>query len=129
MNINSLSIWDFIDLVHQDLNIDHRSITINIYNLRDNKGSWSIQRLTDHQRELVRQRISKNDYSNILGIENVLDSLNDSRSSYKPKWNGLEYTIEEFNTLDQDRNLNSRKIFPDIYDAINCFNETNTESS
>jgi radical SAM protein with 4Fe4S-binding SPASM domain len=128
MNINSLSIWDFIDLVHQDLNIDHRSITVNIYNLRDNNGPWSIQRLTDYQRELVRQRISKNDYSNILGIDNVIASLTDNRPSNQSKWDGLEYTVEEFNKLDQDRKLNSRAIFPDIYDAINCFNNTNTES-
>lgn len=122
MNINSLSIWDFIDMVHQDLNVDHRSITVNVYNMRDDTGPWAIQRLTKHQRDSVRQRISKNDYSNILGIENVLEALDDNHSDYKSKWAGLEYTVEEFNTLDQDRNLNSRVIFPAIYDAVDQYN-------
>ena len=119
MNINSLSIWDYIDFLDDELGVPRKAMSINIFNMRDSLGSYAIQRLTDKQRELVRERISKRDYSKILGFDNVIDSLNDNRSDKLSGWNGLEYTIEEFEKLDKIRNLNSREIFPDIYNIVN----------
>lgn len=42
MNINALTIWDFIDYVHDEFDVLHENITINIYNSRDSSGPLSI---------------------------------------------------------------------------------------
>lgn len=118
MNINALTIWDYIDLLHEEFGIAWPAISINIVNMRDNLSAYAIQRLTDQQRQLVRERISKKDYSAMFGIENVIDSLADNRSDKLGGWNGLEYTVEDFRRLDQDRNLNSRAVFSDIYNVV-----------
>lgn len=117
MNLNALSIWDFIDYLNQKFDIPHRNITVNIYNMRDSNGAFAIQRLTDQQRQLVIQRIS-DQYDNVLGIQNIKDSLQDDRSDYRDKWNGLEFTKETLKSLDEVRFLNSQTVFPNIYQII-----------
>lgn len=117
MNLNALSIWDFVDYLNQEFDIPHGSIVVNIYNMRDRNGAFAIQRLTDQQRQLVIQRIS-DQYDGVLGIQNVKDSLRDDRSDYRNKWNGLELTKEILESLDGSRSLDSRMVFPNIYQII-----------
>ena len=118
MNINVVSIWDFIDMLYNDIGIEHRFITINIYNMKDDRGPWAIQRLTDKQREQAIQRIAQNDYSEVRGLDNVVDALNNEITNY-PKWNGLDRTVQEFQELDIVQGTDSKKVFPEIYNIIN----------
>jgi MoaA/NifB/PqqE/SkfB family radical SAM enzyme len=118
MNLNAVTIWDFIDLLRDEFNVDHRSISVNLYNMRDPAGPLAIQRMTDQQRDKVKKRIAQSNYTRILGITNVLDSLEDSRSNHMPAWNGLEYTVDYLQELDQMRGLDSRQIFPEVYEIV-----------
>lgn len=117
MNINVVSIWDFIDMLYNDIGIEHKFITINIYNMKDDRGPWAIQRLTDKQRDQAIQRIAQNDYSAVRGLANVIDSLNNEITNY-PRWNGLDRTVQEFQELDTVQGTDSKKVFPEIYNII-----------
>jgi radical SAM protein with 4Fe4S-binding SPASM domain len=115
MNINSLSVWDWVDHLVTDLKILSTNISITLYNLRDSSGPFAIQRLTTMQKDQIRDRISDKKYLLIPGVANLLDSLEDPQSAFKSENNGLEYTIEKLTDLDQRRGLDSKIIFPEIY--------------
>lgn len=115
MNLNALSVWDFVDLLGKDFGVDQRSITANLYNMRDSTGEFAIQRLPQALRDLARQRAQG---YRVLGVDNFLDALNDPMPEYRPGLFGLEITVERLAELDRDRGLESRKIFKHLYDYV-----------
>lgn len=114
MNINCLSIWDYIDLLReQKFAREDKDITINLYNLRDPTCQWAIQRLPPESTQHIIDRINRGGYQ-VSGLNNYIEALSDPRpddSTY-----GMELTLNYLSRFDQSRNLDSRSVFPEIYE-------------
>ena len=108
MNLNALNMWDFADLLKQDFGVEHTNISVNVYNLRDPRGAYSLHRLPETVKQEVRDRAK--DYQ-VIGLSNFLEALDD----VDPESPGLEKTHTNLLDLDCKRNLNSRIIFKHLY--------------
>jgi radical SAM protein with 4Fe4S-binding SPASM domain len=106
MNLNALEIWNFIDLLKADFDIDHSDISINVYNHRDTKGPWTPHRLTESVKIKVVELSKK--YHRVLGIDNYIQSLYDTNTDDLAN---LEITKRSLAELDLSRGLDSSKIF------------------
>lgn len=113
MNINALIIWDFVDLIEKELGVAQQSMTTNIYNMRNDTGPFSIQRLSSEMKKQIKERAKS---YKTLGIDNFLSSLDDPTPAHRPEKDGLVYTWEKLAELDRMRDLDSRKIFKHIYE-------------
>lgn len=118
MNINHLSIWDYLDyLLDLDLVDKPTDINLNIYNSRDSRQPFAIQRMPDAWRDQCRERIGRNRYE-VDGVTNYLAALDDPIPDNTSGWSGLELTAARLRSLDQLRALDSRSIFPHVYEYI-----------
>lgn len=119
MNINHLSLWDYVDfLLSLDVVEKPSDINVNVYNNRDNSQPFAIQRMPVEWKDQARELLSRRKYE-IRGIDNYLDALEDTASQEQCRWSGLEYTVNRLRVLDRQRSLDSRTVFPHVYDYIN----------
>lgn len=113
MNLNALSVWDFIDYASAKLKIPHQNFTANLYNLRESSGPFAIQRLPETIKQQVKQQAQN--YTKVPGVYNLIDALDDPCPKKQSNNFGLEGTFAALNRLDRERGLDSSKIFKDIY--------------
>lgn len=118
MNINHLSIWQYVDyLLDLDLVEKPSDINVNVYNSRDSSQPFAIQRMPDQWKDQVRELLSAKQYP-IRGIDNYLESLTDPPSTTYTRWSGLQYTVNRLRGLDRQRNLHSKAVFPHVYQYV-----------
>lgn len=118
MNINHLSIWDYLDyLLGLDLVSKPTDININIYNSRDSSQPFAIQRMPRSWRDQARERVIQSGYA-VDGINNYLAALDDPVPENDSGWSGLEFTVARLRALDRSRDLDSRAIFPHVYEYV-----------
>ena len=118
MNINHLSIWDYVDyLLDLDIVDKPSDINLNLFNMRSNNGPFAIQRMPEMWKDQVRDLLDRRQYR-IRGVDNYLDALNDPLPDNQSEWAGLQYTVKRLATLDLQRQLDSQRIFPHVYDYI-----------
>lgn len=118
MNINHLSLWQYVDFILDlDLVSKPSDINLNIYNMRESSQPFALQRMPLAWKDQVRDLLSRRRYE-IRGVNNYIDALNDSMPTLRANWDGLEYTIARLTMLDKQRGLDSRNIFPHVYDHI-----------
>lgn len=118
MNVNHLSIWYYVDyLLALDLVEKPSDINVNVYNSRDSSQPFAIQRMPDLWKDQARELIASRQYP-IRGVENYLDALTDPPAVDQARWAGLEYTVNRFRSLDRQRGLDSRRVFPHVYDYV-----------
>lgn len=118
MNINHLSIWDYLDYILSLNLVDKASdINLNVYNSRDSSQPFAIQRMPDSWREQSRERIQRGRYD-VDGVANYLAALDDPIPENSAGWSGLEFTVARLQSLDRARALDSRAIFPHVYEYI-----------
>lgn len=113
MNLNALTVWDFIDYASAEFEISHHHFTANLYNMRDSSGPFAIQRLPEHIKQEVKQRAQN--YPNVIGINNLIEALTDPYPEYQSGNFGLDGTLSKLAELDRNRGLDSSKIFKHIY--------------
>lgn len=118
MNLNAISMWDYIDFLRRE-NLLTRDIdiAINLYNSRDSKHQWAIQRLPDAMKNKIRDRISSGSYEKIHGLANYIDALDDPIPIDENGKNSLTDTVEWLKKLDAMRGLDSTSVFPEIYEC------------
>lgn len=121
MNINHLSLWQYIDFILDlELVTKPSDINLNIYNMRESSQPFALQRMPQAWKDQVRDLLSRRRYE-IRGVNNYIDALNDKLPTARAEWDGLEYTVARLNMLDTQRGLDSRKIFPHVYEHVeNC---------
>ena len=118
MNINHLSIWDYLDyLLALDLVSKSTDINLNIYNSRDDSQPFAIQRMPKAWRDQAKDRVMQGKYS-VSGVDNYLAALDDPAPENSPGWDGLEFTVARLKSLDRLRGLDSRAIFPHVYEYV-----------
>lgn len=118
MNINHLSIWDYLDhLLELNLVRKPTDINLNIYNSRDSSQPFAIQRMPQSWRDQARERIAQGCYA-VDGVDNYLAALDDPVPLNDPGWSGLEFTVARLRALDRSRDLDSRSIFPHVYEYV-----------
>lgn len=118
MNINHLSVWDYIDYLLDDgLALCPADINLNIYNSRDDRGPYAIQRMPELWKDQIMHRLTRRHHE-IQGIGNYLASLGDPVPDFKPRWSGLESTIAALRAIDVQRGTDSQQIFRHVYDYI-----------
>lgn len=123
MNINHLSIWDYIDyLLDHGLASSPADINLNIYNSRDDSQPFAIQRMPELWKDQISHRLSDR-YHEIQGIDNYLAATQDPIPSEKPQWSGLRFTAAALDNLDRQRGTNSRQIFGHLYDYIKQYQD------
>lgn len=110
MNINALTIWDYVDLLIH-LGCEQHSITVNLYNFGDPAGPYSPRRLTSNQKQEVLDRINQKNYT-VLGIEDIRNAL-----ALDKKYD-LNYTLDSLQKLDNSRSTDSSKIFTHFYKGL-----------
>ena len=109
-SLNYLSFWDTIDwAVERGFKKEYMSIAL--YNNGVFDGPFDLQALSEQHRKLALDRMQKSDYSMIYGYQKTVDYLTKNVTINST----LITTLTE---LDQRRNLNSRAIFPEVYQAI-----------
>lgn len=113
MNLNALSIWDFIDYASTELKIPQQNFTATLYNMRDSSGPFALQRLPEITKQQVKQRAQN--YAKVMGIHNLIEALDDPCPKHQGGNFGLEKTFNRLAQLDRERGLDSSKIFKDIY--------------
>jgi radical SAM protein with 4Fe4S-binding SPASM domain len=118
MNINHLTLWDYVDyLLDLDVVEKPSDININMYNSRESSQPFAIQRMPDEWKDQARDRLARSAYQ-IRGVDNYLDALTDPLPALNPRWSGLEHTVNRLQMLDQQRAKDSREIFPHVYEYI-----------
>lgn len=118
MNINHLTIWDYVDfLLDLDIVDKPSDINLNLYDMRESSNPFSIQRMPLMWKDQVRELLNRRQYT-IRGVDNYLDALEDALPKNQIKWHGLEYTVSRLAMLDRQRQVDSRRIFPHVYDYI-----------
>lgn len=118
MNINHLSLWQYIDFILDLALVSKPSdINLNIYNMRESSQPFALQRMPRSWKDQTRDLLSKRRYE-IRGIDNYIDALDDPMPPNRAGWDGLEYTAVRLAMLDSQRGLDSKKIFPHVYDHI-----------
>ena len=118
MNLNYLTFWDTVDWAENQGLLTNK-MNIALYNNGDvMDGPLDIRYLNDQSREQARQRILSKDYSTMPGYNKTLDYL---QGDVKIDKNFINYCT----SMDQRRNLDSRAIFPDVYQSIESTYESN----
>ena len=109
LSLNAMTIWDSIDWL-----FDHgfkRNMNLALINNGVFDSPYNPSRLSMSFREQVLERIAKSDYSGLHSYQNITDSLALPTTDHIQ----LLQTLAE---LDQRRGLDSRKVFPEIYNSI-----------
>lgn len=110
MNLNAITMWDFVDnLINSGYNPSY--ITTSLYNNGTVDGAWDIKYLPQDFRQLALDRLNHDRYRSIRGWQNIQEyvaSLGSATHAGDPLW-------QELSVLDRRRGLNSQAIFPDIY--------------
>lgn len=119
MNINHTSLWHYVDYI-LDLDLVNKpsDINLNLYNMRESSHPFSIQRMPVAWKNETRNLLAKRNYD-IRGVDNYIDALDDPLPSNANGWQGLEYSVERLRFLDTQRGLDSKQIFPHVYEFIN----------
>lgn len=116
MNLNGLAMWDYVDLLRdQKLCREDHHINIGLYNNRDSRYQWAIQRASPGYKDLIKNRILQGDYAKLHGIENYRQSLDDPSPQDSP--DGLGLAMTALRQLDHSRGLDSRLVFPEFYQS------------
>ena len=119
MNINHLTLWDYVDyIIDLDLVTKPSDINLNIYNMREPNQPFAIQRMPPVWKAQTRELLNRRKYE-IRGIDNYISALDDPLPQDQQGWHGLELTVSRLRTLDTYRQLDSKHIFPHVYDFIN----------
>ena len=109
LSLNAMSIWDTIDwLLDQGF---VRTMTLALINNGVFDTPFDPACLPRSYRDQILTRISSGQYSSLHGYSNVTESL------AKPDLDPVKL-LTHLKTLDHRRNLNSRNIFPEVYQAI-----------
>lgn len=108
ISLNALSIWDTIDDL---LNRGHYSggFTLALYNNGTYPGPWDPRHMPLAFQQRVLERMNHPKYQSMIGWQNIFDYL--SAGVYNPD----VYPWKKLDELDQRRNLDSKTIFPEIY--------------
>lgn len=108
ISLNALSIWDTIDDL---LSRGHRPnvFTLALYNNGTYPGPWDPRHMPLEFQQQVLKRMDHDAYRNMIGWQNIFDYL--SAGVYTPDVHPWQY----LNDLDQRRGLDSKTIFPEIY--------------
>lgn len=108
ISLNALSIWDTIDDL---LNRGHQPnvFTLALYNNGTYPGPWDPRHMSVAFQQRVLERMNHEKYQTMIGWQNIFDYLN--AGMYNPDVHPWQY----LNDLDQRRGLDSKTIFPEIY--------------
>jgi len=112
LNLNGLSIWDYIDhLINIELDIS--SVSILPYNMDVWNGPWHLKHMPQEFLQRVRERMSDAKYHKIYTYQQNLDFIN--KHINDPNHQSNIATIKEYlEQLDKSRNLDHRYIFPTV---------------
>jgi MoaA/NifB/PqqE/SkfB family radical SAM enzyme len=112
MNLNYLTFWDTVDWAESQ-GFLKRQMSIALYNNGDvMDGPLDIRYLSHQSRDRAKQRILSKDYTTMHGYIKTLDYL---QGDVKINNNFINHCTG----IDRRRNLDSRSIFPDVYQSMN----------
>lgn len=118
MNINALAIWDFIDFLGNEFDVQHPYININLCDLRDSNSRWALTRLPPEFRTKVKQRIGSG-YRDVRNFDNVYASIDDPYpENYSKTTYGLEDTVRHLDALSRERSIDFRAVLPVFYEFV-----------
>jgi MoaA/NifB/PqqE/SkfB family radical SAM enzyme len=117
LNLNYLTFWDAVDWAESQGFLKSK-MSIALYNNGVHDGPLDLRSLSDQSREQAKQRILSKDYSMLFGYNKTLDYL---QGDVKINKNFVKHCTG----MDKRRNLNSRSIFPDVYQSIESTYESN----
>jgi MoaA/NifB/PqqE/SkfB family radical SAM enzyme len=109
INLNALTIWDTVDYL---LDQGHRDsgITLTLYNNGGVDGDWDIKHMSKNFQDRVIERMDRPKYRGMIGWQNIYEYLkNDQIQLGGNPWSTMSI-------LDQRRGLDSRGIFPLVYE-------------
>lgn len=113
LNLNGLSIWDYIDHLAK-IGVDIAKVSILPYNMDNWPGPWHLKHMPKSYLETIRQRMDDKKYHRVhtyqQNIEFIDKYINDPNHVAD-----LDQVISQLRALDQARNLDSHAVFPTIY--------------
>lgn len=118
LSLNYLTFWNTVDWAESQ-GFLKKNMTILLYNNGVYDGVFDVCALGKQSRNLAIQRMLSKDYSMMSGYNKTLDYL---QGDVKINKIFASFCQE----LDQRRNLNSRSIFPDVYQSIEESYESTT---
>lgn len=117
MNLNYLTFWDTVDWAETQ-GFLKKKMNIALYNNGVHDGPLDLCSLNNQSREQATQRILSKDYTNMYGYNKTLDYL---QGDVKINKNFVVHCT----AMDQRRKLDSRALFPDVYQSIESTYESN----
>lgn len=116
LNLNGLSIWDYIDHLDQ-MGLDTAPVSILPYNMDVWDGPWHLKHMPKDFLSAVRKRMDDPKYYKIYTYQQNLDFINHyiDRADHQPNTDLIKERLEYF---DRTRSFDSRQIFPTIYSYI-----------
>lgn len=110
-SLNAVTIWDTVDwLVDQGFLTDH--FTLALYNNGLTQYPLDVRSMPVEYQQLALSRMNHNKYQNMLGWKNTYDHLAESISHTSHS------VLKYLQDLDNRRGLNSRQVFPLVYEHI-----------
>lgn len=107
-NMNGVTIWDAVDLLLES-EFQANRIGLVLYNNGAYNGAWDIRHMPVEYQKQVLARMDRSEYKNLIGWQNVFDYINEL------VYNKQEQPWQMLDKLDQQRGLDSRSVFPEIY--------------
>ncbi|NBY39820.1 MAG: radical SAM protein [Flavobacteriia bacterium] len=113
LSLNAMSYWDTIDWTLDFFSDTQKSATLALalYNNGVFPGAFDPRALSANYRNQIINRMQKGNYSGLRGYQNIAKSLA-SNEHISVKFN------DTMQGLDSRRGLNSRQLFPEIYNSI-----------
>ena len=111
MNLNYLTFWDTVDWAESQGFLKNK-MTIALYNNGEiMEGPLDLRYLSHQSREQAKQRILSKDYTTMYRYNTTLDYLQGDVKINK-------HFVNYHTAMDKRRNLDSRSIFPEVYQSI-----------
>jgi len=111
MSLNSLTFWDTVDWLIETGFLVH-NFSAALYNNGVYQGAFDIRNLPVDMQKQILSRMNTQVYQKMTGWQNCFDYVN------KLVYNNSKELVSKLEELDTRRNLDSQKIFPEVYQSL-----------